>query len=236
MLQVYRPSADMGGLAALDNAGTHVAADGALEDLHHEREQRARESGIPAAFGRLVPDEGMLRLHLEELGTSVRSRSRPGTVRRQTETGMFESSSVLRMRSRPARGTCVSCWRPSTTVLRRHAAQALACLPKIICSHGQAPLKHTHGEKHTTSSPLLFRSPSRTRASESSPAPSVALCTSVAKKQTDESTRRSNAARNACGGVRVSGRRVRRGRGARGGRRGTSRSLGRGVSGARGGG
>jgi hypothetical protein len=147
MIQVYRLSADVGGLAALDDAGTHVAADGPLEDLHHEREQRARERGVPAAFGRLVPNEGMLRLHLEELCTLVRPRSRPGTVRRRTETGMFESSSVLRMRSRPARGTWVSCWRALTTVLRRHAAQVLACLPKIICPHGQAPLMHMQGER-----------------------------------------------------------------------------------------
>jgi hypothetical protein len=75
MGQVYRLSADVSRFAALDDAGTHVAADGPLEDLHHEREQRARERGVPAALGGLVPDECMLRLHLEELGTSVRPRS-----------------------------------------------------------------------------------------------------------------------------------------------------------------
>ena len=43
-----------------------VPAYGALEHLHHHAEQRLRERRVPAALGRRVADEGVLRLHLDE--------------------------------------------------------------------------------------------------------------------------------------------------------------------------
>lgn len=49
------------------NAGAKVPCDVARKALHHHGKQAARERRVPAALGRLVADERVLRLDLHEL-------------------------------------------------------------------------------------------------------------------------------------------------------------------------
>ena len=59
--------ADMFDLLVVVHLLTEVSANGAFKDLHHESEQGPRQCSIPAALRRLIADERMLRLHLQEL-------------------------------------------------------------------------------------------------------------------------------------------------------------------------
>ena len=96
-----------------------VSRDCAIEELDHHSEQVSSEGGIPTVLGGLISYECMLRLHFYELYIQVivdiskieswiRNRSRWDKGEVFTEDATLWSSSVLRMRSRPARGTCVS--------------------------------------------------------------------------------------------------------------------------------
>lgn len=106
--------------------GTHVPPDGTLEDFEQETEEGAGEGGVPAAFGGFVADEGVLGLDFEELwegwgvseggergGEEGEEEGEKGRRKRvgetiRTERGTLASSRVLRMKSRPSRGTWVS--------------------------------------------------------------------------------------------------------------------------------
>jgi hypothetical protein len=132
----------------------------------------------------LVTDKRMLGLDLQELGSgdvsALVDTKRNYEIR--TEAVILASSSVFRMRSLPPRGTWVSCVAERKRLVREIAIKIqydLTCLPNII-----------------TNSPFPFKSPFWTRSSVSSflPFPSEVLCMSVAKKQTEERTRWSNAA------------------------------------------
>jgi len=123
----------------------------------------------------------MLGLDLQELGSGDVSVL-VDTRKIRTEAVILASSNVFRMRSLPPRETWVSCVAERRHLVRKIAIKIksnLTCLPNII-----------------TNSPFPFKSPVRTRSSVSSflPLPSEVLCMSVAKKQTEERTRWSNAA------------------------------------------
>lgn len=49
--------------------GSEVPRDEPSEHLHHHPEEASGERGVPSALGRLVPDESVLRLDLDELGS-----------------------------------------------------------------------------------------------------------------------------------------------------------------------
>lgn len=48
-----------------------VTRDQPREHLHHHAEQTARQRSVPSALGRLVPNERVLRLYLNELAMSA---------------------------------------------------------------------------------------------------------------------------------------------------------------------
>lgn len=51
-----------------------ITPNGPLEDLHHESKKVPRQCCIPPPLARLIPDERMLRLHLEELRDYLSSK------------------------------------------------------------------------------------------------------------------------------------------------------------------
>lgn len=99
-------------LSSVIHPRTKVAPDRPLKDFHHESEQGPRESSIPAPFGLLISDEGMLGLDFKKLRTSqiVNQENIINEIEleRLTEAVTLALSKVARIRSRPARGTWVS--------------------------------------------------------------------------------------------------------------------------------
>lgn len=118
-----------------------------------------------------------------------------------TETDTSASSSVFRIRSRPGRGTWVSCRRHRVSfglLVKRGKTRLLSKYHLESLNYHEPTSCDSPKKLRTTSSPFPLRSPARTLVSESSPPlPSVALWMSVAKKHTEESTRGSKAARKA---------------------------------------
>ena len=128
-------------LATVIHLFAEVSANGALEYLHHEGEHRARKSCVPPPLGLLVADECVLRLHLDELPERFSPCSAYISMSKPTEVVTLASSSVLRMRSRPSRGTCVSCER-GQSAFHGHGAQAAemdapACRKSSVAEGGR---------------------------------------------------------------------------------------------------
>lgn len=59
--------------APIVDLGSEVSANGTLKYFHHEGKQRSCQGCVPSAFGRLVANESVLRLHFKELEMGVYS-------------------------------------------------------------------------------------------------------------------------------------------------------------------
>lgn len=67
-IPLYSPHlANMFNLAPARRPRPQVPHYSPIEQLHHHPEQAPSECGVPAAFGGVVTDEGVLRLHFHEL-------------------------------------------------------------------------------------------------------------------------------------------------------------------------
>lgn len=76
---------------------TEVSRDQPREHLHHHAEQAARQRSVPSTLGRLVPDECVLRLDLDELAESALVLGRAGDFTRRRAHTQGDASIVERV-------------------------------------------------------------------------------------------------------------------------------------------
>lgn len=137
------------GLCLVAHSRTQVPSNGSFEHFQQESEHRTSQRGVPSALGAFVADESVLGLYLDELQSRIPVSLERGQFEfekdyRRTVAVTLASSRVLRMRSRPSRGTCVSCFPkiiysnesdpdtsvPDTTSLGREDAENV---PQLLC-------------------------------------------------------------------------------------------------------
>lgn len=112
---------------------SQISADGALEDLHHEGEQRARQSGIPPALGLFVADECMLGLYFQELlALSAKSILKQDSedTHRDRNIGIFQRLANKVPTLTRDMGVLYQSYRYCSALGLR---LMLTCLPKTIC-------------------------------------------------------------------------------------------------------
>lgn len=94
-------------LIAFVDPWSEVSPNSSLKHLQHECEEGPRKGCVPTPLGRFVANKGMLCLYLQKL-SKPSEYPLEARAKLRTEHTTLVSSSVFLIRSRPARGTCVS--------------------------------------------------------------------------------------------------------------------------------